>query len=65
MLTKLFVQPHSLKVETYKNLSRPSEYVKVAFKWPEIIIDTGVQRYSAHPVGPIYCQKGLVNAAQW
>ena len=42
MLTKLYAQPHFLKLERYRNLSRPSNNVPVDFKWPEIKIETGI-----------------------
>ena len=50
MLTKLYAQPHFLKLKGKRNLHRPSGYVPDAFKCPEIKIETGVQRYLAVPV---------------
>ena len=50
MLTKIYAQPHFLKLKGKRNLSRPSEYVPVAFKYQEIKIETGVRGYLVVPV---------------
>ena len=47
MLTKLYAQPHFLKLKGNRNLHRSSEYVLVAFKCPELKIETGVRGYLA------------------
>ena len=40
------------KTKGKRNLSRPAEYVPVAFKYQEIKIETGVRGYLAVPVEP-------------
>jgi len=50
MLTKFYPQPHFLQLKGKRNCSRPLEYVPVAFKCPEIKIESGVPGYLAVPV---------------